>query len=140
MGELVYLDSSAIVKLVVREKESAALRRFLESHPRRITSVLAVVEVHRAVRRAGAPLKVRRRASDVVAGLALLVLDDAIVQSAAVLKGRYLRALDAIHLASALSLEADLDCMVAYDDRLARAAAEAGVKVEAPAPKSGRRR
>jgi predicted nucleic acid-binding protein len=47
---MIYLDSSAIVKLVVRERESTALRRFLRSYRDRISCSLAGTEVPRAVR------------------------------------------------------------------------------------------
>lgn len=52
---MVYLDSSALVKLVVRESESGALRRFLRRHPSRVSCALARTEVPRADRRARRP-------------------------------------------------------------------------------------
>jgi predicted nucleic acid-binding protein len=85
-----YLDSSALVKLVQRAAESGALRRFLRRHvdDRRVTSALA--------------------------------------------PGASLRALDAIHLASALALGSGLVAVVTYDVHLAHAASTLGISVEAP--------
>jgi predicted nucleic acid-binding protein len=129
-GELVYLDSSALVKLVVRERETAALRRFLVTRDNRISSIVATVEVVRASRRFGEAAG--RRATEVLAGVALLALDDAVVSRARTLDPVALRTLDAIHLASALSLVPDLGGFVVYDDRLEAAAREAGLSVVRP--------
>jgi len=74
--ELIYLDSSAILKLIVLERETPALLSFLADHPERASSVLARVEVLRALRRAGASASERRRAVDVLARIALLHVDD----------------------------------------------------------------
>ena len=131
-GELLYLDSSALVKLVSPEAESAALLKSLESWPARVTSELARVEVVRAARRAAADPAVERRAEEVMAGLHLLRIDDEILDLAARLEPRTLRSLDAVHLASALSLGGDLDAMAIYDAGLAAAAAACGLKVVAP--------
>lgn len=132
MSELVYLDSSALVKLVVRETESLALLTFLGSRPRRISSVIAAVEVPRAIRRAVSSDSVRRRASQVLSGVALLALDRGVIERAAELEPRASRTLDAIHLASALSLGADLECFVVYDERLGAEALRAGLRVVKP--------
>ncbi|HKC25846.1 MAG TPA: type II toxin-antitoxin system VapC family toxin [Thermoanaerobaculia bacterium] len=129
-GELVYLDSSALVKLVVRERETAALRRFLAARDNRISSIVATVEVVRAARRFGEAAG--RRATEVLAGVALLALDDAVVSRARSLEPAALRTMDAIHLASALSLVPDLGDFVVYDDRLEAAARDAGLLVARP--------
>ena len=73
---LLYLDSSAIVKLVVAEPETAALRAFLVAWPDRVTSALARLEVLRALRRAAVPAAVRRRAVRVLARIALVRIDE----------------------------------------------------------------
>jgi predicted nucleic acid-binding protein len=59
-------------------------------------------------------------------------VDHVIVEQAAILAPRELRSLDAIHLASALSLNKDLTDFVAYDPRLCSAAAKAGLPVVSP--------
>jgi predicted nucleic acid-binding protein len=128
---LLYLDSSALVKLVVSEPESGALWRLLADWPERISSALARVEVMRAVRRAGDE-KAVGRAEAVLARIGLLAIDDAVLDSAALLSPSDLRSLDTIHLASALSLRGDLGAMVVYDERLARAAKLSGISVFAP--------
>jgi predicted nucleic acid-binding protein len=129
---LIYLDSSALVKLVIREAETAALRRFLRSRPRRVTSKLAGVEVRRTVRRYAAQPRAERTAERVLSGVGQLVLDDDTLAIAAQLEPITLRSLDALHLAAALSLGDDLDGMVTYDERLAGAAQQAGVVVYSP--------
>jgi hypothetical protein len=129
-GGLVYLDSSALVKLVVAERESAALRRFLRRHPQRVASALVRTEVMRAVRHLGA--KAIARGRQVVARIDLVRLDDAVLDAAAELDAAILRSLDAIHLASALSLGAQLDAIVTYDARMAASAQQLGLPVSAP--------
>jgi predicted nucleic acid-binding protein len=129
---LVYLDSSAIVKLVLPEKESPAVTALLPEFDGVVSSALAAVEVHRAVRRATSEDRVLRRAEQVLAGLHLLRLDDPVLDAAAALAPATLRTLDALHLVSALSLGEDLAAVVVYDDRLAGAARQAGLRVLAP--------
>lgn len=130
-GVLLYLDSSALVKLVVPEPESRALRDALRSWPERVSSVVAEIEVERVARRIGGGAI--RRGRSVLARLALVELDEDVVRSAAALEPPDLRTLDAIHLATALSLGDDLGALCAYDTRLADAAAAAGVDVVVPA-------
>lgn len=131
-ASLVYLDSSAIVKLVVRERESAALFEWLRARPDRISSVMARVEVLRALRRAGAPELTRRRALDVLGRISLIPIDRAVLDAASEVGPPDLRSLDAIHVATALSLAADLAGFVTYDNRLATAAARSRMDVWAP--------
>jgi hypothetical protein len=127
----VYLDSSALVKLVVVESESAALRRFLRRHPRRASSALARTEVVRAVRHLGA--RATTRARQVVQRIDLVRLDDALLDAAASLDESILRSLDAIHLASAQAMAAELEAIVTYDTRMAAGAEKLGLPVVAPA-------
>jgi hypothetical protein len=128
-GSLVYLDSSAILKLVMPEPESAALFTWLETRSERVTSIVAHVEVRRATRRAGGRL---RRAIDVLDAIATIPLDGAIVDIAGTLDPPELRSLDALHLATALSVGVDLAGLVTYDDRLGAAAARRRIEVWAP--------
>jgi len=133
-GSLVYLDSSAILKLVVREPESPALFDWLATRPERISSAVARVEVLRALRRAGpSGASVRHRAIEVLDRIALLPIDRPILDAAGELSLPELRSLDAIHLATALSVGADLAGLVTYDERLAAAAARSRIDVWAPA-------
>ena len=130
---MVYLDSSAVVKLVVSEPESEALRRFLVAHEERVASGLVRVEVLRALRRThgGSPATLRR-AEQVLEGIALVAVDEPILRDAAAVGPDRLRSLDAVHLATALSLD-ELEALVTYDVRLGAAAVQAGVDVASPA-------
>ena len=128
---MLYLDSSAIVKLVVREKESRALRSYLRKDSARVTCGLARVEVVRAVYDAGGRAVQRARA--VLDRVDVIRLDDALLEAAADINSCVLRSLDAIHLAAARLLGPDLDAIVTYDRRMAEAAALLGMRTEAPA-------
>jgi predicted nucleic acid-binding protein len=127
---LLYLDSSAIVKLVVPEPETKALLSLLRSWPDRVSSVVAWIEVERAARRIGGGAI--RRARTVLSRIALIDLDDEVAAGAAALQPPVLPTLDAIHLATALSLGGDLAVIAAYDDRLGKAAVAKGLKVYSP--------
>jgi predicted nucleic acid-binding protein len=129
---LAYLDSSALVKLVVREEGSDALRAWLAGHPEVVSSALAVTEVRRAIGRVSGRRSLSDRARLVLDGVALLAVDVAVLEAAAALRPPELRTLDAIHVASALSLGGDLLAFVTYDDRQAGAARRAGLRVESP--------
>lgn len=130
---LAYLDSSALVKLVLNEPESSALFEAIQQFPYRVSSSLAITEVQRTVRRASEDPLVLARARTVLGGTQLLALDEALLERAAALAPAGLRSLDAIHLASALVLGPDLDAFIAYDRRLLAAASELGLNVLAPA-------
>ena len=129
---LLYVDSSALVKLVLAEPESAALRSFLSDREHLVSSAVAAVEVVRAARRASRSKRVASQARHVVRAVHLLAVDLKVLERAAGLAPATLRSLDAIHLASALSLEDDIEAMVVYDDRLANAATTAGLTVVSP--------
>lgn len=126
---MLYLDSSAIVKLVAREAGTPELVQTVRADPEVVSSALAWTEVVRAVRRSGGR---PARAEAVLERIALVPIDDGIIRSASRLLPTALRTLDAIHLATALSLEADLAALVTYDERLAGAARGAGLEVRAP--------
>lgn len=131
-AELVYLDSSALVKLVVREPESDDLRAFLGENPAAVSSALAVTEVRRAVGRLSPRRSLSDRARLVLDGVALLEMELEILEKAASLLPAELRTLDAIHIASALSLGTDLLAFVSYDDRQRNAARKAGLPLVQP--------
>lgn len=124
-----YLDPSAIVKLIIREPETAELVASLRRDPVVVSSALALTEVPRAAKRAGLR---GQRANHVLAGLALVPVDDGILRAAAELGSSALPTLDAIHLATALSLQPDIDELVTYDPRVAEASTRAGLPVSAP--------
>ncbi len=125
-----YLDSSALVKLVIAEPESPALRRYLGNEPGRASCVLAQVEVLRAVRGHGSPALTRARR--LLRRLNLVPIDDELLDAAAALDPRVLRSLDAIHLAAALLFGGELTALVTYDRRMAAAAGLLDVAVAAP--------
>lgn len=125
-----YLDSSAIVKLVVREAESRALRTFLRRHPSRVSSALARVEVMRAVRLHGAEASAKARS--VLSRITLVGIADEVLDRAAALDGTVLRSLDAIHVATALGLASDVGVLVTYDERMRAAASAVGLTTVAP--------
>lgn len=126
----VYLDSSALVKLVIREPESKALAGHLRARPTRVSCALARVEVLRAVRPHG-PASVTR-AQRVLERVGLLRLDDDLLDAAGALEGPTLCSLDAIHLAAAAMLGDALVELITYDVRMSQAAAQLGLAVAAP--------
>ena len=126
-----YLDSSAIVKLVVAEAESAALLAHLRTRSVLVSSALARVEVVRAMRKNGDASVARART--ILERIHCLAMDDSTLDAAATLDPTTLRSLDAIHLAAALTLEGELSEIVTYDTRMAEAAEGLGVEVVAPA-------
>lgn len=126
----IYLDSSAIVKLAVREPESAALRRYLRRRRPLVSSALARAEVLRALLPGGREaLESGRRA---LTRLDLIRVNDRVLNAAGILAPIKLRSLDAIHLATAEQLGSDLGALVTYDDRMAAAARQLGHGVAAP--------
>lgn len=124
-----YLDTSAFIKLVLSEPESAALRRELGDGDL-LSSALLSVEGPRAARRYGSLAE--RRALVALTAVTLIPLDEPVLAAAAALEPAELRSLDALHLASALSLGADLARFYCYDARLAGAAAALGIEVRGP--------
>jgi predicted nucleic acid-binding protein len=127
VSELLYLDASAFVKLGRVEPESDALRARLQG-ARITSSALAEVEVHRALARAGVP----QRAAAILADVVTIEIAPATRRAAIHTTPPTLRSLDAIHLATAQSLGAELDALICYDVRLADAARAAGLPVESP--------
>ena len=128
---IVYLDASALVKLIVRVPESGALRTIVRRGARMATSVISVVEVTRAIGRAVAPTP--PGIAEIFDGLQLIGLDRPVLVRASALGPPSLRSLDAIHLATAMELAPDLTAFVTYDERLAVAARAHGMAVIAPA-------
>ncbi|MDR1188459.1 MAG: type II toxin-antitoxin system VapC family toxin [Bifidobacteriaceae bacterium] len=125
-----YFDSSAIVKLVRTEAETVALRSWLRSGERVMTSDLARTEVARTVRRHASAAAAQAEA--VLATFDIFGLGTPEYLQAGMLPPPELRSLDALHLAAAMTLRPELDGLVTYDDRLADAAARLGVQVLSP--------
>ena len=129
---MIYLDSSALVKLAVAERESAGLLSWLAEQPNlvQVSSSVIRVEVPRAVWRAEPSalpesyLVIRRTAE--------IELTGEVLGQAARARPVTLSTLDAIHLASALVLRRELTSFVSYDARLLAAARDAGLPTASP--------
>nr|WP_280226839.1 type II toxin-antitoxin system VapC family toxin [Nocardia cyriacigeorgica] len=127
-----YLDTSALVKLVHPEAETDALLRWLEERPDQpwVASALVEAELVRAVRMAEPADLIHIPA--VLARLDMVEIDGIVRANAAAISPATVRSLDAIHLATALELATDLTGLVAYDKRLGEAAEAAGLTWIAP--------
>jgi predicted nucleic acid-binding protein len=129
MATLAYLDTSAYVKVPLGEPERAALLVALEPYVA-VSSWLLAVEAVCACARYGQEYADAARAG--LRSVSLLALDEPVLTVAQTLGPPLLRTLDALHLATALSLAADLAVLVTYDDRLGDAARAAGLTVVSP--------
>ena len=118
------------MKLVVEESESVDLDRHLAGDVVRATSRLALVEVSRAARIANPSEGLAQETQRMLSACMLVDVSDRVLRSAASLASRQVRTLDAIHLATALYIEADE--LVAYDRRLLDAAKAQALQVAAP--------
>ena len=134
---IVYLDSSAILKRVLDEPESERFEDALgtwAANDKLGTSALSVVEVSRSLRaRLDTGLDIRQLPATLDSALADLPqhpIDAEVLALARVLGPARLRSLDAIHLATAVLLQADL--LVSYDERLTAVAEELGVPTASP--------
>ena len=127
----VYFDTSALVKLVVEEPETSALRTWLSAEHRDVVSCdLSRTELLRAVRRVlPAQLTAAKRLLDSIVLLEVQATD---FDHAGRLAPAPVRTLDAIHIAAALKLGDDLEGIVTYDQRLADASLSLGIEVAAP--------
>jgi predicted nucleic acid-binding protein len=125
-----YLDTSAFLKLVWQEPESDALRSALGPVAELVSSTLLSVEALRAAARSGEAAQTRTRAA--LPAVTMMPLDDETLDLAARLEPAELRALDALHLATALRLGEDVERFFCYDRRLADGARNAGLPVLAP--------
>lgn len=125
-----YLDSSAIVKLAIREPESDALRRHLGRRRGLVSSSLARAEVLRALLPGGEMALVAGRRA--LARIDLVRVNDRVLNAAGALLPIEVRSLDAIHLATAQQLGSDIHHLVTYDDRMADAARKLGIRAATP--------
>ena len=126
-----YLDASAIVKLFKPEGESERLAEVLAGYDLWASSEVVTVEVARTARRLG-DAQLVGAAEAVLGSVALMALTPQVRRRAAASFARRLRALDAIHAASALAIADDLAVVVAYDADLAGALEGEGLSVVAP--------
>jgi hypothetical protein len=126
---LVYLDASAFVKLVVHEPETPGLIAALTGVTRLVAAEILEVEVLRACRRAGLGADAARAQ---LAAVRLLALTSEVRTLAGELDPPSVRSLDAIHVATALSLRERLTGLFTYDERMASTARDAGLMVFAP--------
>ena len=128
---MIYLDTSALAKLIVRETETAALGQWLRPRAAQlwVTSIIGRVELVRVATRFAAENGARL----LLAGLDTIPLTEHVADVAQSTGSATLRTLDAIHLASALSVRDELTAFCCYDRRLLDAAGDAGLPVHAPA-------
>lgn len=129
---MIYVDTSALIKLVVSEKESADLIDWLNTRSDipLVTSIIGHVELIRAASRLGPA--VTAAAQRLAATVDTLVLTDTIATLASTLPPPELRTLDALHLATAHFHRDKLTALCAYDQRLVAAARQQGLVVAAP--------
>jgi len=130
---VIYLDSSALVKLALAEPESGPLAQWLAARPDEplVSSALHRAEVPRAVWLAepGA----LPRSYRVIRRIGKVALTPEVLEISTTVPPRSLSTMHAIHLASAIALKRDLTAFVAYDERLLAAAKDAGLTVASPA-------
>lgn len=130
-GAVAYCDASALVKLFVEEEGTRPLRELVGGGLRLVSSALVRVEILRALARRG-DRRDAARAAAYLDALALVALDGAVLDRAAGLRPATMRTLDALHLATALSLSPLPALFLCYDRRLAEAAERHGLTVAAP--------
>jgi uncharacterized protein len=130
MTSLAYIDASALAKLILDEPQSPEMRRWYIESERVASSRVGLVETRRAIARWDHdPVHL----DTILRSIEVLELDASIARVAATVPPNRLKTLDAIHLASAQALGAELDAFVTYDDHLASAARNVGLPVVRPA-------
>lgn len=142
---MIYLDSCALVKLIREEDESAALQAWLDERADEmmVTSELVRAEVLRVIRRnnhseQGELIDARKLSADldeaaaVLEAVTQLVVDRKVLDRAGALEAPMVRTLDAIHLATALDLQASTIEFATYDRRLAAVVRQAGLVAVSP--------
>lgn len=126
-----YIDTSALVKLISVESDTAALHDWVATNtPELVSSDLLRTELVRTVRRSGSVHQFDP--DDGLAAIDLLPATTAIFDAAALIDPVELRSLDAVHLATAIDLQDDCEGVITYDERLAEAARQHGLQVVAP--------
>lgn len=129
---MIYLDTSALAKLLFIETESDALEDWLQHQDRLqfVTSALASIELLRACQRADESQMPIARA--LLKGLSMIPINEIVIELAATIAPGHLRSLDAIHLASAYSIRESITHFVTYDHRLGESAQSVGLHTFAP--------
>ena len=130
MTSIAYIDASAIVKLVLAEPKSLEMERWYVESERVSTSLIGIIETRRAVARRPHD---RVHLERVLSGLEVIGINARLGDRASSIGPPDIRTLDAIHLATALSIGSGLTSFVTYDDRLAAAARAVGLPVVSPA-------
>lgn len=124
-----YVDTSAALKLIIDESESAALARAIdEEQPELVACLLLETELRRTAQRN--PALTQQMVSGVLDGISLYGAPASLFAEAGLLPGARLRSLDALHLAAAIRL--GVDRVVAYDTRMVEAARDLGLRVFIP--------
>ena len=136
MAGVAYVDSSALVKLAVRERETSALEHAVLEYEGLITSRLAALECRRAAQRV-ASKRVRRAVEEAIDAVYLMEVTPAILELAARLDPPTLRSLDAIHLATAIAIDDPHLAVLTYDQRFNDAARANGLRVLRPGSRIG---
>lgn len=126
-----YLDTSAFVKLCWLEPESEALRNYLRGWPLRVSAALLSTEALRAAHRQ--PAARVHQAQRLLLRMPMIEVDRTMFRQAGLLGPSFMRSLDAIHIAAAMSLGPDLGVVVTYDERMAAAAGLFGLPIACPA-------
>lgn len=124
------MDSSAIVKLIVKEQESEPLLEYLSERPTLVSSALAKTEVRRSLLLSNPEVQTRGEAT--LEAIELISISDDVLDSASALQPPTLRSLDSIHLATCLLLESDLEVLVTYDKRMLDGAVLMGLTAVSP--------
>lgn len=130
-GNLAYVDTSAYLKLLFTESESATLEAVMSEWPELVSSEVLEVEMHRAAYREGVS---EHECDQLLDAVNLVALDDPVRRYAHRVGKPVLRALDAIHLATAASLRDDIGVVFTYDARMLDSGLLEGLPVWAPAP------
>ncbi len=131
MSGLAYLDASALVKLIIDEQETSALHSDILGRDGLVASRLSLLEAPRAIARRPAAARIASM-EEITAALVVIEMDASMVDAAASIEPPSLRSLDAIHLASALTLAPQSPQVITYDERLADAARAHGLTVVQP--------
>lgn len=128
---ILYVESSAVAKLLVEEAASGRLAAYLDKAAEQGDALLSSMLLETELRRLAERLSLPQAA---VTGLLdrfdLVELDRSLFREAGLLPGPHLRSLDALHLA--VALRANADVMVTYDRRQGEAAESVGLPVQAP--------
>ena len=126
-----YIDSSALVKMIVAEQHSSDLVAWVQSrNPAFVASDLLKIEALRSAKRIDPGVVKATR--DALRSVHFIALSSDVCELAADLEPAVLRSLDAAHVATALGIGDDLDAVITYDQRLAEASFNLGLDVVAP--------